>query len=219
MILPCLLYICRGNREGAVHNLELRLAGRILGAMLFETPMTRKRIAVIASISAVLLAIVGMGIIRTSKDHPAPLGQARPIHFVPDEVTEAVRQQFIDRDFTIVKDVKALPSVILDALTEQGGSRLVIANPGEKFEATDLILDPSLPRRRLIFAGVSNDRCFIHYERGGRGHSYILVFFILDSTSATKPLWSGYCDGPAATMLQLRSNLANGHCSAPSNSL
>jgi len=189
----------------------------ILGAILFEMPMTRKRVAVIASISVVLLAVVRIEIIRSTKGYTAPLGQVRPIQFMPDGFTQAAREEFLNRDFTIVKNVRVLPVPVLEAFIEQGGSRLVMANPGEKFEATDFIVDPSLPRRRLIFAGVSGDRCFIHYERGGRGHSYIIAFFKVTSTKSMEPLWSGYCDDPSPSFQDLRSKLATGKCLARSS--
>lgn len=179
--------------------------------------MTRKRVTVIIFVPIVLLAVVGIAI-RSTKNYTAPLGQTKLIQFRPYGLSKVARDEFLDRDFTIVKDVRVLPSPVLEALTEQSGSRLVMANPGEKFEATDFILDSSLPQRRLIFAGVSGDRCFIHYERGGRGHSYIVAFFRLMSANSMEPLWSAYCDGPAATFHDLRSKLATGKCLAgPSN--
>ncbi len=180
--------------------------------------MTRKRISVVASIFVVLLAVVGIEIVRYMKGYTAPLGQARPIQFRPDGLTQAAREEFLNGDFTIVKDVRVLPVPVREALNEQGGSRLVMANPGEKFEATDYIVDSSLPQRRLIFAGVSGDRCFIHYERGGRGHSYIIAFFKVASAKSMEPLSSGYCDGPSPSLQDLRSKLATGKCFArPSN--
>jgi hypothetical protein len=189
-----------------------------LGAILFEMPMTRKRIAVIASISVVLLAVAGIEIIRSAKGYTAPLGQARPIRFRPDGFAPAAREEFLNRDFTIVKDVRVLPVPVREALSEQGGSRFVMANPDEKFESSDFIVDSSLPRRRLIFAGVSSDRCFIHYERGGRGRSYLIAFFKVTSAKSMEPLWSGYCDGPSPSFQDLRSKLATGKClAAPSN--
>jgi len=180
--------------------------------------MTRKRIALIASISVVLFAVVRIEIIRSTKGATAPLGQARPIQFRPDGFSQEAREEFLNIDFAIVKDVRVLPVPVREALNEQGGSRLVMANPGEKFEATDYIVDSSLPQRRLIFAGVSGDRCFIHCERGGSGHSYIIAFFKVASAKSMEPLWSGYCDGPSPSLQDLRSKLATGKCFArPSN--
>src|SRR5437660_5371856 len=134
--------------------------------------MTLKQVEVITSIAGVLITVVGIEIIRYRKGNAAPLGESRPIQYASGGVLQSARQQFLDGEFTIVKDMRSLPLPVLEVFTEQGGSRLVIANPGENFEATDLIRDSNVPRRRLVFAGLLNDRCFIHYERGGRGHSY-----------------------------------------------
>jgi len=87
--------------------------------------------------------------------------------------------------------------------TAKGGSRIAIADPGEKFEVTDVITDPDLPTRRLIFAGVAQDRAFIHYEEGGIAHSYIVELFRLESTYIAVGLWSGY-RGPAKNIEELK---------------
>jgi hypothetical protein len=84
-----------------------------------------------------------------------------------------------------------------------GGSRVAIADPGEKFEATDFITDPDLPRRRLIFAGVAQDRAFIHYELGGIGLSYVVELFQLKSPDVAAELWSCYC-GPAKNLEEMK---------------
>src|SRR5438876_12438783 len=112
-------------------------------------------------------------------------------------------------NFAIIKDVQALPASILKACTEIGGSRHVLANPGHRFEATDVIRDESLPRKRMIFAGVSGNRWFVHYEQGGRGHSFRLAFFQVTSPSTMKPLWQGFC-GPAKDIADLRSQVRAG---------
>jgi hypothetical protein len=52
-----------------------------------------------------------------------------------------------------------------------------IADRGQKFNCTDLI-DPALPRRRLVLAGVSAECVLISVERGGRGHSFSVLAFV-----------------------------------------
>jgi hypothetical protein len=79
-----------------------------------------------------------------------------------------------------------------------------MANPDQKFEATDVIQDASVPRKRLIFAGVADNKCFVHYEQGGRAHSYVVEFFGATSTENMKPLWRGHCRAPAANIQDLR---------------
>ena len=45
-------------------------------------------------------------------------------------MTMSERERFLDGNVTIVKDVKALPRPVLQQLTEEGGSGLLMANPG-----------------------------------------------------------------------------------------
>src|SRR5690242_19040740 len=56
-------------------------------------------------------------------------------------------------------------------------SSFAIANPGRKYQVGDVVLDRTLPRRRLVFAGINEDKWLIHYERGGRGRGYDVVMF------------------------------------------
>jgi hypothetical protein len=78
-----------------------------------------------------------------------------------------------------------------------------MADPGERFEATDVITDPNLPRRRLIFAGVSQDRAFVHYEEGGIAQSYIVELFRLEPSGTAVGIWHGYF-GPAKSLDEIR---------------
>jgi hypothetical protein len=162
-------------------------------------------------------ALLAAAVVSTAplwKGKSKPLGDAPRIEFPATEMSQLARQQFLDGDFLNIKNVKALPRPVLQAFTEEGGSRLVMVNPGKKFEATDAIDDSSLPNRRLIFAGVVGDRCFVHYEQGGIVHIYILALFRLKSSDSIEPLWRGYC-GPAANVQGLRSQVAKGECSNP----
>lgn len=136
----------------------------------------------------------------------------KPLAEAPPDFPQTEREHFLENDFTIVRDVKALPGPVLEALAEQVGSRVVMANPGKDFIAGDVIYDSSLPSQRLIFGGVSGEKCFVQYEQGGRAHLYVLSLLLLRPPSGVKPLWRGYCRGPAANLSDLRSQLHNGHC-------
>lgn len=83
---------------------------------------------------------------------------------------------FQNTQFDMVMRLESLPVDLRHALDQViRGER--IANPEEQFEATDVIHYKSLPRRRLIFAGVSRKVSFVHYEHGGRGlHQHLLIF-------------------------------------------
>ena len=81
-----------------------------------------------------------------------------------------------------------LPSAVIALCTNGDGKR---AEPGGKWNATDSIIDPTLPGKRLIWAAVGGDYYVVHYERGGIAHT----FHILVAKSAkndTKPqvVWS-----------------------------
>lgn len=165
-------------------------------------------------VTAALVLVAGCFFVFIYHQAPkAPLANGPPLSFSNSDMSQSAERQFLDGDFTIIRDVKSLPSPVLQAFTEQGGSRLTIANPGKNFLATDVIYDSSLPRKRLIFAGVLNDKCFVHYEQGGISLSSVLAFFRLTSKEKMEPLWRGFC-GPAVNLQDLRSHVAKGECSA-----
>lgn len=69
------------------------------------------------------------------------------------------------------------------------GSQL--ADPGEKWNATDAIIDPTLPGKRLIWAAVSGEYYVVHYERGGIAHTFhILVAKLAKNDAKPKVVWS-----------------------------
>ena len=127
-------------------------------------------------------------------------------------MTQLERQQFLDGDFTIIKNMKELPPSVLRVYTERGGTRLLMANPGRRFEETDVIIDPSVPRKRLIFAGISGDKCFVHYEEGGIAHMFLVAFYKVSSKETPELIWQGYC-GPASNIRDLRSRVGSKECS------
>jgi hypothetical protein len=173
--------------------------------------LIKGRLAVaIAVACSLLFALARTGVLPYCAQASQALGEAPRIEFPAAGISQAERKQFLDGDFKIVRDMKALPPPIINAFTEERGSRLVMANPGKPFEATDFIRDPSVPRERLIFAGVLKTKCFLHYEQGGYRHSYIIAFFNVDT--GMKPIWRGYCTMPAANISELRSRVVNGNC-------
>jgi hypothetical protein len=171
--------------------------------------MSRNRTVGIVVLLTVASSLGGLLALRAGIAKRKPLGEGQLIHFESTSTLDDTVRQFLDGDFTVIKNVESLPRPILRAYTEVGGSRPVLANPGKRFEATDFIVDNSLPRKRLIFAGASGSRCFIHYEQGGLGLSFRVAFFELTSSNTMRPLWLGYC-GPANDIADLRSQLRAG---------
>jgi len=81
-----------------------------------------------------------------------------------------------------------LPSTILSLCDGGGDGKL--AEPGQKWNATDAIIDPTLPGKRLIWAAVGGDYYVVHYERGGIAHTFHVLVAKLAKADA-KPKHSG----------------------------
>jgi hypothetical protein len=143
------------------------------------------------------------------KQSAGPLRDGPRVAFAAKPLPLSARQQFLEGNFKIITRVGNLPQPVLQVFTEEGGSRFVIADPGKEFLATDVFYDDSLPQKRLIFAGVLDDKCFVYYEQGGWGFSTILAFFKLTSKESMEPLWRGYSWPPAADIEELRSQVLN----------
>lgn len=109
----------------------------------------------------------------------------------------------LDGEFTIITKVEELSVQMKSAfaaLTRE--SKFEMADPGHDFQITDVI-EKGLPRRRLIFAGISRGQFFLHYEKGGRGHAYYLVVFS-NGSPETSLIWSGILPKPAADLAKLQ---------------
>ncbi|HJW37592.1 MAG TPA: hypothetical protein VJ420_03110 [Candidatus Udaeobacter sp.] len=61
-----------------------------------------------------------------------------------------------------------LPAAIVVLCAGDG----TVAEPGQKWNATDAIVDPTLPGKRLIWAAVGGEYYVVHYERGGIAHTF-----------------------------------------------
>ena len=80
--------------------------------------------------------------------------------------------------FQVVTSVRGLPLGVREELQSLfGGSFLDIAEPGAAFRATDVVLEPKLPTRRLVLAACSIDHCLVYYERGGIAHTWHATLF------------------------------------------
>jgi hypothetical protein len=90
--------------------------------------------------------------------------------------------------FHEIRATSNLPPAIL-ALCDGGGDGK-LAEPGQKWNATDVITDPTLPGKRLIWAAVGGEYYVVHYERGGIHHSFhILVAKLSKDDAKPKVVW------------------------------
>jgi hypothetical protein len=80
-----------------------------------------------------------------------------------------------------------LPAAIVALCTDDSGR---LAEPGQKWQATDVITEPGLPGKRLIWAAVGGEYYVVHYERGGIAHSfYVLVAALTKGDVKPKLVW------------------------------
>lgn len=141
-----------------------------------------------------------------------PIGE-RPSPDFPSDVSQLIKVKLLTDDYSIINSVSALPPAVLETFKERGGSRVILADPGAHFNPTDVISDASVPRKRLILAGVSKDKCFVHYEQGGIALFNVIEVFELGPQKELGPLWHGYCREPSRELKKLRTQVANGGCS------
>jgi len=146
------------------------------------------------------------------KKEPEPEpGEPAPIIFLEPDMNCPERRAFLAGDYKILRRVSDLPGGIQRLYSVKGESRIAMADPGKRFEATDVITDPTLPRRRLVFAGVAQDRAFIHYEQGGIGRFFVIEFFHLKSSETAVGAWRGFY-GPAKSIEDMRRLMSESHC-------
>ena len=84
----------------------------------------------------------------------------------------------------------------------------VLAAPGGAWNATDTVADPSLPGRRLHFAGCNASICVLHYERGGIAHIHEVVTLV-QKNGAWKATWMAYGQPAMKDLAALHALLEN----------
>jgi hypothetical protein len=131
--------------------------------------------------------------------------------FPSRELSASIKNHLLSDNFKVIRNVRRIPKPLLRSLTEEGGSRLLMVNPGENYNVTDDVQDMSLPQRRLAMAGTSEQVSFVHYEQGGWGKWYVLEVFE-NTPHEPLPEWRGQCDKLARDLSELRSEISLGQC-------
>ena len=89
--------------------------------------------------------------------------------------------------FQEVHSTRDLPPAIVALCFDDKGR---LADPGQNWNATDAITDPTLPWKRLVWAAVRSDYYVAHYERGGIDHSFhILVAKLAKNDGKPTVVW------------------------------
>jgi hypothetical protein len=121
-----------------------------------------------------------------------------------------LRAHLKDERLGIVTSIRGLPLGVREALQALFGTpSLDIAEPGAEFQATDVILDPKLPRRRLVAAGCSADHCLVYYERGGFVHTWHVALFRW-TPAETRFEWGAAAPGGIASIAEIQQKILAG---------
>ena len=126
-------------------------------------------------------------------------------------ISEALRAHLKGEQFSIVTSVRGLPLDVRSGLQTLFRSQtLDIAEPGAEYQATDVIVKPGLPFRRMVKAGCSRDfHCLVYYERGGIAHTWQVALFQW-TPDATRFEGGGSAPGGLATIEAVRDAVASG---------
>jgi hypothetical protein len=133
----------------------------------------------------------------------------------PIVLSGTLRAHVKDERFQIVTSIRGLPLGVRDELqTLFGSPTLDIAEPGAEFQATDFILNPKRPTRRLVAAGCSIDHCLVYYERGGAERASLAALFHW-TPEATRFEWGGKAPAGLKTLDHVRAAVLSGAIKGP----
>jgi hypothetical protein len=133
----------------------------------------------------------------------------------PTALSGTLRAHLKDERFQIVTSIRGLPLGVREELQSLfGSSSLDIAEPGAEFQATDVVVNPRLPRRRLVAAGCSTDHCLVYYERGGIAHTWHVTLFHW-TPAATRLEFGGPAPRGLATVGDVRNAILSGEIKGP----
>jgi len=122
-----------------------------------------------------VFVLIAFGGYKILTHHGIPLGDSPELEFPKSTKSTEEIQDFFSGNVVLIHRVESLPEPIRRLYRENGGSRFTMANPGQKFNPTDFINDSSVPSKKLIVAGVSEDKCFVHLSKAGLGFRANLV--------------------------------------------
>jgi hypothetical protein len=136
----------------------------------------------------------------------------------PAALSGALRAHLKDERFGMVTSIRGLPLGVREALqTLFGSPSLDIAEPGAEFQATDVIVNPKLPTRRLAAAGCSTDHCLVYYERGGIAKTWRVTLFHW-TPAETRFVWGGAAPGGLGSIADVRNAILSGEIESPAPS-
>src|SRR5688572_22585323 len=134
---------------------------------------------------------------------------------VPAPLSGALRDVVKNERFDVVTSIRGLPIGVRDGLQTLFGSQtLDIAEPAAEFQVDDLIVNPTLPNRRLVAAGCTIQYCLVYYERGGVDHTWHVALFHW-TPAATRFEWGGTAPAGLKTIDDVRNAVLSGAIKGP----
>ena len=138
-------------------------------------------------------------------------GQASESVVLPEALRAVVKNGRFDK----VTSIRGLPIGVRDGLQQLFGAEwLDIAESTAEFQVDDLVVNPSLPNRRLIAAGCTIEYCLVYYERGGAEHTWHLALFHW-TPAATRFEWGGIAPPGLTTIEDVRRAVLAGMIKGP----
>lgn len=83
---------------------------------------------------------------------------------------------------TTFNKVEDIPPIFINYLDSIKNKGFQIANPGEEYNSTDLVIYPNKPFRRLCSIFQVDEQWMICYEHGGIGSNVKVIFFKLNNS-------------------------------------
>jgi hypothetical protein len=94
------------------------------------------------------------------------------------------------KEVTPLKTMHEIPAEVIRACKGAGGyGDFQLADPGQPFQATDVITAKNLPSRRLIWAVSFPGYVVVHYESGGIAHMFHVLVVAVDASKKAHVLW------------------------------
>jgi|SRR5215471_11576837 len=114
-------------------------------------------------------------------------------------------------NFRVHRSVADIPDSVRSAFAKSTNeSGFLMADPNGRWEATDVIRDPELPRRRLASVAISGELCLLFYEHRGIGKNADRSVRSCQTTSTRHQTCTGAPDRTAPLVAARPSAIATG---------
>jgi len=166
------------------------------------------------STAAVAFCVAALGSCLAAGGNQARTQSDSPVTFPTTEKSAAEIGRLLSGSFMLIKRVEEFPETVRKMYLSGSGVGSGMANPGERYNGTDVV-DRSLPGRRLIVGGQFENLVFVHYERGGLTRSMVLDILQIDSTGKLQGIWEGFCRDykkPAGNIEEIRTLISSEGC-------